>query len=194
MGDWGINDEDTSEAKDEAPKNQENSITYFTRQSSTKPEAVSRYVDPPMLNHCVQLLTPLSTPGHEKRDVKIDTNPEGRYDDGKMTEKQEYKQPKKRDVMADINPEGEHDEEKTVGKQPYKQQAESDPGEHLVKKDELEAASEDTCKVVEKERVEQDEASTYWEDVEEKSSREETEENFDDDDWWGRRQRALHQG
>jgi hypothetical protein len=39
-----------------------------------------------------------------------------------------------------------------------------------------------SSKVVEKERVEQDEASTYWEDVEEESSREETEENFDDDD------------
>jgi hypothetical protein len=111
-----------------------------------------------------------------------------------MTEKQEYKQPKKRDVMADINPEGEHDEEKTVGKQPYKQQAESDPGEHLVKKDEREAASKDTSKVAEKERVEQDEVSTHWKYDEEKSSREETEENFDDDDWWGRRQRALHQG
>jgi hypothetical protein len=87
----GIDDEDTSEAKDEAPKNQENSITYFTRQSSTKPEAVRRYVDPPMLNHCVQSLTPLYIPGHEKRDVKIDTNLEGRYDDGKKVERQEYK-------------------------------------------------------------------------------------------------------
>jgi hypothetical protein len=67
----GIDDEDTIEAKDEAPKNQENSSTYFTRQSSTKPEAVRRYVDPQMLNHCVQPLTPLYIPGHEKRDVKI---------------------------------------------------------------------------------------------------------------------------
>jgi hypothetical protein len=56
--------------------------------------------------------------------VKIDIRPEGRYDDGKMAEKQEYEQPVKRDVMADINTEGEHDEGKTVGKQPYEQQAE----------------------------------------------------------------------
>jgi hypothetical protein len=85
---FGIDNKDTSEAKDEAPKNKENSITYFTRQSSTKPEAVRRYVDPPLLNHCVQLLTPLSTPGPEKRDVKTDINPEGRDDDRKMAEKQ----------------------------------------------------------------------------------------------------------
>ena len=71
-----------------------------------------------------------------------------------MAEKQEYKQPEKRDVTADSNLEGEHDEEKTVGKQQYKQQSESNPGEHLVKKDELEAASEDTSKEIEKERVE----------------------------------------
>jgi hypothetical protein len=102
-------------------ENQEDSITYFTRQSSTKPEAVVRYVDLPVLNHCVQLLTPLSTPGPEKKDVKIDINPEGRYNDEKMAEKQEDEQPEKRDVMTDINPEGEHDEEKTVGKQQYKQ-------------------------------------------------------------------------
>jgi hypothetical protein len=45
---FGIDDEDTSEAKDEASKNQENNITYFTRQSSTKPEAARRYV----ILHC----------------------------------------------------------------------------------------------------------------------------------------------
>ena len=47
----GIKDEDTSEAKEEVPKNQEENITYFTRQSSNKPEAVRRYFDPPTLNH-----------------------------------------------------------------------------------------------------------------------------------------------
>ena len=109
-----------------------------------------------MLNHCVQPLTPLYILGHEKRDMKIDTNLEGRYDDGKKAEKQEHKQPVKRVVMADINPKGEHDEEKTVGKQ-----AELDPGEHLVKKDELEAASEDINKEIEKERARQYEVSTY---------------------------------
>jgi hypothetical protein len=88
-------------------------------------------------------------------DVKIDINPKGRYDDEKMEEKQEYEQPEKRDVMADINPDGEHNEEKTVGKQPYEQQAELDPREHLVKKNEL------------KERVEQDEASAHWEEAKE---------------------------
>jgi hypothetical protein len=45
-----------------------------------------------------------------------------------------------------------------VGKKPYGQQAETSPGEHFVKGDELEYASEDTSKIVEKERVEQDEA------------------------------------
>jgi hypothetical protein len=44
----GREDEDTSEAKDEAPKNREDNITYFTRQSSTKPEIVRRYVDCPV--------------------------------------------------------------------------------------------------------------------------------------------------
>jgi hypothetical protein len=106
----------------------------------------------------VQSLTPLYIPGHEKRDVKSNTNLEGRYNDGKKAEKQEYEveQPVKRDVMADINPEGEQDEEKTVGKQ-----AELDPGEHLVKKNEPEAASEDINEETEKERVRRDEVSTY---------------------------------
>jgi hypothetical protein len=36
------------------------SITYFNRQSSTKTEAVARYVEFPVLNHFVQLLTALS--------------------------------------------------------------------------------------------------------------------------------------
>jgi hypothetical protein len=175
----GIEDEDISEAEDEDPKNQENSITYFTRQSSTRTEAVARYVELPVLNHCVQLLTPLCTPGPEK----ININPEGRHNDEKIAENKGYEQPEKRDVMVDINPEGEHDEEKTVGKQQYEQQAETDPGEHFVKGDELEDASEDTSKIVEKEKVEEDEASTHWEDVKKKISREEeAEEKFDDDD------------
>jgi hypothetical protein len=62
----------------------------------------------------------------------------------------------------------------------------------------LEDASEDTSKIVEKEKVEQDEASTHWEDVEEERSRgtdiksvlelkteeseEGSEEKFNDDD------------
>jgi hypothetical protein len=54
--------------------------------------------------------------------------------------------------------------------------------EYLVKKDELEAASEDINKGIEKERARQDEVATYWEDVEEEGSRKETEENPDDDD------------
>jgi hypothetical protein len=65
------------------------SITYYNRQSSTKTEAVARYVEIPVLNHLVQLVTPLSNPGPEKpekRDVMTDTNPEGRYDDMKAEE------------------------------------------------------------------------------------------------------------
>jgi hypothetical protein len=66
----------------------------------------------------VQLVTPL-TPGPEKpekRDVMIDIKPEGRYNDEKMAEKQEYEQPETRDEMVDINPKSKHDEEKTVVK------------------------------------------------------------------------------
>ena len=74
----------------------------------------------------------------------------------------------------------------------------TDPGEYFVKGDGLEDASEDTSKRVEKEKVEQDEAPTHWQDVEEEGSRgadiksvlevktevseEEAEEKFDDDD------------
>jgi hypothetical protein len=68
----------------------------------------------------VQLVTPLSNPGPEKpekSDVMTDINPEGRYDDGKMVEKQVYEQPEKRDVMVNINPKDKHDDEKTVEKQ-----------------------------------------------------------------------------
>jgi hypothetical protein len=39
------------------------SITYFNRQSSTKTEAVARYVDFPVLNHFVKSVTSLSNPG-----------------------------------------------------------------------------------------------------------------------------------
>jgi hypothetical protein len=54
------------------------SITYYIRQSSTKTEAVARYVEFPVLNQFVQLVTPLSNPGlekPEKRDVMTDINP-----------------------------------------------------------------------------------------------------------------------
>ena len=49
---------------------------------------------------------------------------------------------------------------------PHEQQAEADPEEQPVKRDELEAASEDASKIVGKDRVEQDEASMHWENVE----------------------------
>ena len=39
------------------------SITYSNIQSSTKTEAVARYDEFPVLNHFVQLVTPLSNPG-----------------------------------------------------------------------------------------------------------------------------------
>jgi hypothetical protein len=50
--------QDTKEMKDSS-----SSITYSNRQSSTKTEAVARYVDLPVLNHFVQFVTPLSDPG-----------------------------------------------------------------------------------------------------------------------------------
>ena len=51
----------------------------------------------------------------EKRDVMIDTNLEGRYNDEEMVEKQVDEQPEQRNMMADITLEGEHDEKKNVG-------------------------------------------------------------------------------
>jgi hypothetical protein len=60
------------------------SFTFHTRQSSTKTEAVLRYVDFPMSNQLVQFVTPLSNTGPlkpEQRDVMTYTNLEGRYDD-----------------------------------------------------------------------------------------------------------------
>jgi hypothetical protein len=95
------------------------SFAYYIRQSSTKTEAVGRYVELPVINQFVHLVTPLSNPGSEKpekRNVMTDINPEGRYDKGKMVEKQVHKQPEKRDVMVDVNPKGKHDNEKTVEK------------------------------------------------------------------------------
>jgi hypothetical protein len=98
------------------------SFTYHIRQSSTKTEAVLRYVEFPILNQLGQFVTPLSNTEpvkSEKRDVTINTNLEGRYDDKEMAEKQVCKQPEQRDLRADINLKGEHNEEKTVKKQPY---------------------------------------------------------------------------
>jgi hypothetical protein len=114
----GREDEDTSEAKKEAPKNQEDKITYFIRQSSSKPEAVRRYVDCPVSNQVVHFVTPLFNPGSEKpekRNSRTNNNSEGREDEGKMVEKQAHKQPEKRDVMVDINSKGKHGNEKTEG-------------------------------------------------------------------------------
>ena len=67
------------------------SFTYHIRQSSTKKEAVLRYVEFPILNQLVQFVTPLSNTGTvkpEKRDVMTNINLEGRYDDKEMVEKQ----------------------------------------------------------------------------------------------------------
>jgi hypothetical protein len=97
-------------------------ITYYIRRSSTKTEASVRYVELPVINQFVHLVTPLSNPGSEKpdkRNVMTDINPEGRYDEGKMVEKQVHKQPEKRDMMVDINPKGKHVNEKTVEKPLY---------------------------------------------------------------------------
>jgi hypothetical protein len=58
--------------------------TYLDRQSSTKTEAVLRYVDLPIIKLFVQFVTPLSNPGSEK--------------------------PEEKDVMIEVHPKGEHDE------------------------------------------------------------------------------------
>jgi hypothetical protein len=128
------------------------SITYFTRQSSTKTEAVHRYVDFPILNHFSQPVTSLSNPGPEqpeKRDVMVDINPESEHDGMETVERQSYKMLEKKNVGDDIisegkydnnypveegrehlingevfktNLKGEHDKEKTVGEVEEKQQ------------------------------------------------------------------------
>jgi hypothetical protein len=106
------------------------SITYHTIQSSTKTEAVLRYVDLPFGNQFMQLVTPSPNPGLEKlekKDVMTGINPEGCYNNGKTVDKQVHKQPEKRDVMVafaekewhekpekkdrmiNINPEGKYD-------------------------------------------------------------------------------------
>ena len=85
-------DDINAKDKHKKPKKKEgvnsSSSTYLDRQSSTKTEAVLRYVDLPILKRFVQFVTPLSNPGSEK--------------------------PEEKDVMIDVHPEGEHDKEKTA--------------------------------------------------------------------------------
>jgi hypothetical protein len=50
--------------------------TYLTRQSSSKPEAVRRYVDLPILKLFVQFVTPLSNPGIYLGDALMGKNEE----------------------------------------------------------------------------------------------------------------------
>ena len=68
--------------EDEKPKKKEgvnsSSSTYLDRQSSTKTDAVLRYVDLPILKCFVQFVTQLSNPGSEKseeKDVMLDVHP-----------------------------------------------------------------------------------------------------------------------
>jgi hypothetical protein len=61
------NDEKTVETQEhEKPEKRDSTIssssTYHTRQSSTKTEAVQRYVNLPSVNQCMQLLTPVPNP------------------------------------------------------------------------------------------------------------------------------------
>jgi hypothetical protein len=84
-------EEQVHEKPEERDGASSSSFTYHTRQSSTKTEAVLRYVDSPILNQLVQFVTPLSNTGPlkpEKRDVMININRESRYDDEEMVEKQ----------------------------------------------------------------------------------------------------------
>jgi hypothetical protein len=86
----GKHDDEKPEKKDSVSSS---SSTYFNRQSSTKIEAVARYVELPVLNHFELFVTLLSNPGPEKpeeRDVMIDANPEDRHDDKKIVKKQFY--------------------------------------------------------------------------------------------------------
>jgi hypothetical protein len=53
----------------------------------------------------------------EKRDMMIDINPEGKYDEEKIVKKKLYEKHEKREVVVDINPEGKDDEEEVVEKQ-----------------------------------------------------------------------------
>jgi hypothetical protein len=92
------NDERTVETQEhEKPEKRDgtssSSITYHTRQSSTKTEAVLRYVDFPFVNQFRKLVTPLPNPGLEKlekKDVMTDINAEagtttGRWRTSKFT-------------------------------------------------------------------------------------------------------------
>jgi hypothetical protein len=111
------------------------SITYHTRQSSTKTEAVLRYVDLPCVNQFIQLVTPSPNPGLEKlekKDVMTDTNPESGYDDGKTVDNEVHKQPKKGDVMVDCNP--KHHNDKTAEKQRHEKPEKRDMTVNFVKK------------------------------------------------------------
>jgi hypothetical protein len=109
----------------ERPENRDGAssscITYYVRQSSTKSEAVDRYVEIPVLNHLVKIVTPLSNPGPktpEKRDAMTEYEKTEKKDVVDDIDSDSEK-PEKRDVMIDINPEGEYNEEKTVKKQLY---------------------------------------------------------------------------
>jgi hypothetical protein len=42
--------------------------------------------------------------------VVVNINPEGKYEEEKIAEKQLHEKPEKRDVMADINPEGKYED------------------------------------------------------------------------------------
>jgi hypothetical protein len=79
-----IMEEQVHEKPEERDGASNSSLTYHTRQSSTKTEAVLRYVEFPIFNQLVQFVTPLSNTGPvkpEMRDGMTNINIEGRYDD-----------------------------------------------------------------------------------------------------------------
>jgi hypothetical protein len=120
------------------------SSTSYIRQSSTKTEAVARFVEFPVLNHFVQSVTSCSNPGTysgdalmmkseedthkkpEKRDVENDISLKGKHDDKKTVEKQVHEKPEKNDVKVDINPEGRYDDEKKEERQLYEKSEKTD--------------------------------------------------------------------
>jgi hypothetical protein len=102
----GVN-KDTEDKPEKRDGASSSSITYFTRQSSTKTKAVHRYVDFPTLNHFRQLVTSLSNPGSEqpeKMDVMVDINPEAEHEGVKTVERHPYEKPEKKNVGTTSTP------------------------------------------------------------------------------------------
>jgi hypothetical protein len=115
----------------------------------------------------VQSVIPLPNPGPEKpekRDVMIDNNPEGRYDDEKMVEKQVYEKPEKRDVVTDVNSEGKYDKEE-VDQDVFKTDDQTGNDDMLRMKDEHTEGTRDEGSDDENDDENEKQLNTQWVDI-----------------------------